>query len=912
MKTTLQNSIRCLGILFILIYSSFQSYGQRDMDINKVTAQDFIQNILGKGIDVTNIKYNGAPIANKQEVGVGVFTDKTGGFEINEGVVLSTINLDSVHKVPLFKSFYGNSTSSLIYNLDKGMNSTYQDPDLLKITGNNYKLNDISVIEFDFIPTGDSLKFEYIFGSQEYPNFVCSQYNDIFGFFITGTNIDGNPTNRTVNIAKIPNTNIPVSITTVNNGVIGSSAIPFEPNPLYLSGDIAGSRKPGNQDGSDDTLNINDQRKRILNYDFNKDGKTDQLDRQFKLTRNPLQTKKFIGRATEFYEDLGPTNSNGYPDQYITKAHDQQNGRYVPLFQVSDYDINNDNKLDLLDFYVDQDGNGKIDRDDYTLTECSTGLGNSQYYIENYTDLENDLKGKYDFFLNGYTTRLLAKASVECGGKYHMKLAIADVNDGQRSSAVFFEKNSFRSNAGPKVNALSLSTEGTKLISESCGEALYLFTRPSLDFEPTIQTYVDETEAKNGIDYGVLDINNVLQKLPTNIIFHPDSLNFRLRIVAKYDQEKEQNEKIIFGLSYTDLCLKNQNVQDTITIVDVTPAEVSFTPPTIDACSKAENLIVPVEAVIKNQPFYNEWQIYDVTGGARVLLVNPAYRDTTGRSITDTITRTSYDFKKSYRKKGDYRIVLTYTDSICMITKKDSVTFPLQFTDALAVTAEDVVDVVGCSNKDIPLNGKTSVQTFNLTNKEVKLQWIFGDGSISTPSYDINDQDTKHRYPVTNQEETYNGKFIVTILPDHPNYGDYCIYADTSEFSVTIKAKVEPFTLDLDVENPPCFTGNTVDIPLVKNISQPLDISIRYKNGRDLLTKTRFRNEINTVLTLDVNPLLATQDQEIQITYIDTICQYDIPPILETITITKGEELSIGTITINNQSGCKNAPVQIR
>jgi hypothetical protein len=57
----------------------------------------------------------------------------------------------------------------------------------------------------------DNLHFDYIFASEEYPEFSCSEYNDVFGFFISGPGITGNR-----NIALIPNTNLPVSIANVH------------------------------------------------------------------------------------------------------------------------------------------------------------------------------------------------------------------------------------------------------------------------------------------------------------------------------------------------------------------------------------------------------------------------------------------------------------------------------------------------------------------------------------------------------------------------------------------------------------------------------------------------------------------------------------------------------------------------
>ena len=86
---------------------------------------------------------------------------------------------------------------------------------------------DCATIQFDIIPATDSIKFNYVFASEEYNTFVCSNFNDIFGFFIRGPGITGDQSlapefPNTKNIAIIPGTNLPVSINTVNNGTAGS------------------------------------------------------------------------------------------------------------------------------------------------------------------------------------------------------------------------------------------------------------------------------------------------------------------------------------------------------------------------------------------------------------------------------------------------------------------------------------------------------------------------------------------------------------------------------------------------------------------------------------------------------------------------------------------------------------------
>ena len=106
------------------------------------------------------------------------------------------------------------------------MPNTVTDPDLLPVAnsvpgmiGQSFSvssINDVAILEFDFIPTSDSMEFRYAFGSQEYFAYENTQYNDVFGFFLSGPGISGiaGPwSNGAINLAVVPNTTPPLPIT---------------------------------------------------------------------------------------------------------------------------------------------------------------------------------------------------------------------------------------------------------------------------------------------------------------------------------------------------------------------------------------------------------------------------------------------------------------------------------------------------------------------------------------------------------------------------------------------------------------------------------------------------------------------------------------------------------------------------
>jgi hypothetical protein len=80
------------------------------------------------------------------------------------------------------------------------------DPDLDAINGLS-TVFDAAVLQFDFIADAPDISFQYVFGSEEYNEFVGSGFNDVFAFFLNG-----------VNIALVPGGGGPVTINNVNCG----------------------------------------------------------------------------------------------------------------------------------------------------------------------------------------------------------------------------------------------------------------------------------------------------------------------------------------------------------------------------------------------------------------------------------------------------------------------------------------------------------------------------------------------------------------------------------------------------------------------------------------------------------------------------------------------------------------------
>ena len=196
--------------LFFTISLASISYGQLVVDNTTLTPTQLIQNVLaGPGVTISNVTLNGVPVNNPVE-NAGTFDGVNSNIGIGYGVLLGSGDVQ-VAPGP-------NDAAGAFLG---GTGAMGVDPDLAAITPN--QIFDETILEFDFIPSGDSLSFNYVFASEEYDEYVCATVNDAFGFFISGPGIAGPYTNGGENIAIIPGTTTPVSINTVNLGVAGSA-----------------------------------------------------------------------------------------------------------------------------------------------------------------------------------------------------------------------------------------------------------------------------------------------------------------------------------------------------------------------------------------------------------------------------------------------------------------------------------------------------------------------------------------------------------------------------------------------------------------------------------------------------------------------------------------------------------------
>ncbi|MCB2203933.1 T9SS type A sorting domain-containing protein [bacterium] len=179
--------------LSVLLLSSAGQQARAQLAIKEGIPVDSLVRtyFIGGGAQVDNITYKGFAR------GIGYFDGSKSNIGINEGVLMTT-------------GWIGYAVGPNNYDDISYPALRAGDPDLSQLVG--YFTFDASVLEFDFIPYQDTVSFDYVFASEEYPEYVGSVYNDVFAFYISGP---GFPVKK--NIALIPGTSIPVAINTVNH-----------------------------------------------------------------------------------------------------------------------------------------------------------------------------------------------------------------------------------------------------------------------------------------------------------------------------------------------------------------------------------------------------------------------------------------------------------------------------------------------------------------------------------------------------------------------------------------------------------------------------------------------------------------------------------------------------------------------
>ena len=183
---------------FILIFF-FYSYNHAQLVLSNQGGDPLTiaTSLVGDGITILN------PTINCPTNSYGTFSNGSSTcVGLETGILLTTGDLANIG-LPAGTQNYSPNMSTQECGGNGPVNSDCcNDPQITSLEP--LAIYDCCILEFDIIPSCDALQIRFVFGSEEYPEYVSSNYNDAFGFFVTGVNPSGgNYTNQ--NVAVFPN-----------------------------------------------------------------------------------------------------------------------------------------------------------------------------------------------------------------------------------------------------------------------------------------------------------------------------------------------------------------------------------------------------------------------------------------------------------------------------------------------------------------------------------------------------------------------------------------------------------------------------------------------------------------------------------------------------------------------------------
>jgi hypothetical protein len=162
-----------------------------------VTANQLATSLVGPGVTVNSAAFTGDSTA------AGLFNDPAASVGLASGIVLSS---GDVHDV------VGPNTSP---SSGKDLGEL-GDADLTTLSGQ--PTFDAASLTVNFTPTNPQMAINYVFSSEEYLEWVNSEFNDVFAFFVNGKNC-----------AVTPGSNNPITVNTINTGTNSLFYVPNEP-----------------------------------------------------------------------------------------------------------------------------------------------------------------------------------------------------------------------------------------------------------------------------------------------------------------------------------------------------------------------------------------------------------------------------------------------------------------------------------------------------------------------------------------------------------------------------------------------------------------------------------------------------------------------------------------------------------
>ena len=210
--------------LIALIILPLLSIGQ--LITTSMAPASLVQSVFaGNGVTITNVQYTGSNGA------IGKFTANGTNLGMTEGLIMTT------------GTIFDNGSGPQGPNNQEGagMNNGAAGYGLLTTANGGVPTFDAAVLEFDFETCSDSISFNYVFGSEEYLDYVNVfqngvNFNDVFGLFISGPGFSGSQ-----NIASLPNGTV-VAINNIHSAGTNVDLASFGPlNAQYYVNNYGGA-----------------------------------------------------------------------------------------------------------------------------------------------------------------------------------------------------------------------------------------------------------------------------------------------------------------------------------------------------------------------------------------------------------------------------------------------------------------------------------------------------------------------------------------------------------------------------------------------------------------------------------------------------------------------------------------------
>jgi hypothetical protein len=194
-----------------------------DGTITPVSPEEMARELVSSGVTITRVTYRGANRASGIIRGLSPYLGADSWIVLGTGDIRNLVDKGSGHLIRPDNLGIPNP-DTLISTANGTPGDTALEALVPKQADGTYPHSfDAATLEIQFVPKYECIQMNYVFASDEYPEFVNTGYDDVFGIFLNGSNV-----------ALLPNSAVPVSIDNVNNGNPTKPGLNHANNPQFF------------------------------------------------------------------------------------------------------------------------------------------------------------------------------------------------------------------------------------------------------------------------------------------------------------------------------------------------------------------------------------------------------------------------------------------------------------------------------------------------------------------------------------------------------------------------------------------------------------------------------------------------------------------------------------------------------